>query len=164
MKYSLILFIAFAFFSLISCSQAKQDSTTQQVPALPQNEVQSSPVNLPQSVKDITAELSSTEQNNQGAMLNPPHGQPYHRCDIPVGAPLNSPPVNRTLETSTNQPVTAPGIPNNSAGPTIENAGKMSSPQTRSTTSPTTGSKPRLNPPHGQAWHRCDIAVGGPLP
>ena len=23
-----------------------------------------------------------------GATLNPPHGQPGHRCDIPVGAPL----------------------------------------------------------------------------
>src|SRR6188474_1027285 len=24
--------------------------------------------------------------------MNPPHGQPGHRCDIAVGAPLNSPP------------------------------------------------------------------------
>jgi hypothetical protein len=164
MKYSLVLITAFAVFSLISCSQAKQDSATQQAPALPQNEVQSTSDNLPQSVKDITAELSSTEQNNQGAMLNPPHGQPYHRCDIPVGAPLNSPPPNETLEASNNQLLTAPKIPNNAAGPTIENASKMSSSQIRSTTSPTTGAKPRLNPPHGQAWHRCDIAVGGLLP
>jgi hypothetical protein len=27
---------------------------------------------------------------------NPAHGQPSHRCDIPVGAPLNSPPATTT--------------------------------------------------------------------
>jgi hypothetical protein len=25
--------------------------------------------------------------------MNPPHGQPGHRCDIPVGQPLNSKPA-----------------------------------------------------------------------
>ena len=161
MKFSLVLITAFTLFTLISCSQAKQDSAQiKQAPALTQNEVQSTHDNVPQSVKDITGEQPSAAE----VRLNPPHGQPNHRCDIAVGAPLNSPPANKTLETSNNQPVTAPKIPNKSAGPTIENASKMSSPQTRSTTSPTTGSKPRFNPPHGQPWHRCEIAVGSPLP
>ncbi|MFN2396878.1 MAG: hypothetical protein ABR597_14455 [Bacteroidales bacterium] len=27
-------------------------------------------------------------QDETQVMLNPPHGEPYHRCDIPVGSPL----------------------------------------------------------------------------
>ena len=82
------------------------------------------------------------------AGMNPAHGQPSHRCDIPVGAPLNSPPAattNKTAVQQQNQPV-----------PT----------STVTTTTPvaTTPTPEGMNPPHGQANHRCDIAVGAPLP
>ncbi|MFN2396380.1 MAG: hypothetical protein ABR597_11905 [Bacteroidales bacterium] len=40
----------------------------------------------------------------------------------------------------------------------------MNSSQERSRTASATGTKPRLNPPHGQPCHRFDIAVGSPLP
>jgi hypothetical protein len=30
--------------------------------------------------------------NSTAAGINPAHGQPGHRCDIPVGQPLNSKP------------------------------------------------------------------------
>ena len=168
MKFSLVIIISITLFTLISCSQAKQDSAqTQQAPALTQNEVQSTPGNVSQSVKGITGEQSSAAE----VMLNPPHGEPNHRCDIPVGAPLNSPPTNNTLGTTNNQiqtmspknSNTAPNISNNPTGPTIENARQMTSSQKRMA-SPTTGTKPRFNPPHGKPWHRCEIAVGSPLP
>lgn len=75
------------------------------------------------------------------AGLNPAHGQPGHRCDIQVGAPLNSAPAQPTN-------ATAPGVTVNPA--------PVSAPAS-------TGSQAGLNPAHGQPGHRCDIAVGAPL-
>ena len=75
--------------------------------------------------------------------MNPPHGQPGHRCDISVGAPLNSKPA---------PPVTAQ--------PVVANA----QPQVTMKEVPTTTkTAPGMNPPHGEPNHRCDIAVGAPL-
>ena len=81
--------------------------------------------------------------------MNPPHGQAGHRCDIPVGAPLNSPAAsaqpNSKVTTTPQMTVT----PTNSA---------------TATTTPTTPTPEGMNPPHGQEGHRCDIAVGAALP
>lgn len=72
--------------------------------------------------------------------MNPPHGQPGHRCDIAVGSPLNSKPATTATKVSTQQPqVTMKEIPN------------------------TQKTAPGMNPPHGEPGHRCDIAVGAPL-
>lgn len=175
MKSFLVLITVFTFFTLTSCGLAKQDTgQTQQVPVVPPVQEQPAPVSTEpvQPAEAETAELPAAEQNNQEVMLNPPHGEPYHRCDIPVGAPLNSPPANTTRQT-TNNPVQAnaprtsnpaPGAVNNPTAPTIENAMRMNPSQASSTAAPAAGTKPRLNPPHGQPWHRCDIAVGSPLP
>jgi hypothetical protein len=79
--------------------------------------------------------------------MNPPHGQPNHRCDIPVGAPLNSKKAEATtvkttdIQTTTTAPIATPQ--NNTSSTTIA-AG--------------------MNPAHGQPGHRCDIPVGAPLP
>jgi hypothetical protein len=173
-KSALVIIPVFTFFTLISCGPAKQDSEqTQQVPALPQNQEKPAPSSTePAQPLETETEQPSAEQNNTEVMRNPPHGEPNHRCDIPVGAPLDSPPANTNRQTTNNQAQatssqninTAPDIANNPTAPTIENARRMSSSQTRSTAAPATGTKPRLNPPHGQPWHRCDIAVGSPLP
>lgn len=75
--------------------------------------------------------------------MNPPHGQPNHRCDIAVGAPLNSPVAKPAATTTATQPQ-----------------------QTVTMTPPTpvkTVTAPGMNPPHGEPNHRCDIAVGAPL-
>jgi hypothetical protein len=37
-------------------------------------------------------------------------------------------------------------------------------PNDGSTTVTSTSTPPGMNPPHGQEGHRCDIAVGAPLP
>ena len=71
--------------------------------------------------------------------MNPPHGQPNHRCDIAVGVPLDSPPgTGKSAPPAVSQQIT-PGQGN------------------------TTPTAPGMNPPHGQPNHRCDIAVGVPL-
>ncbi|ULQ58384.1 hypothetical protein KJS94_09265 [Flavihumibacter rivuli] len=67
--------------------------------------------------------------------LNPKHGEPGHRCDIAVGAPLSSAPASKPAVTST--------------AATVKPASN----------GPANG----LNPKHGEPGHRCDIAVGAPL-
>lgn len=84
--------------------------------------------------------------------MNPPHGQPGHRCDIAVGAPLNSPPA------ATANPVTEVAKPTNNIPPTI------AAPQPAPNTSVAAGPKPATNPAHGLPHHRCDLEVGAPLP
>lgn len=79
--------------------------------------------------------------------MNPAHGQPGHRCDIAVGAPLNSPVVPAKSNPVVPQQNTA--IPATIAAPN---------------TAATTPTPEGMNPPHGQDKHRCDIAVGAPLP
>nr|WP_276902756.1 hypothetical protein [Pedobacter kyonggii] len=72
--------------------------------------------------------------NTSGKKLNPKHGEPGHRCDIAIGAPLDSKPT----QVVTTQPAAV-----------------------KQTVAIKTGKG--LNPPHGQPNHRCDIAVGAPL-
>jgi len=74
--------------------------------------------------------------NTAGKKLNPKHGEPGHRCDIAVGAPLDSKPL-AVAKTTPVQP-TVTQVSNIKVGK-------------------------GLNPPHGQPNHRCDIAVGAPL-
>lgn len=79
-------------------------------------------------------------ENSEGqetAQLNPAHGLPGHRCDIPVGAPLNS----------SNDP------------------GEIAPPNTPSATiSPIRiDQTPKVNPPHGQPGHDCSVPVGQEL-
>lgn len=163
MKTSLILITVFALFTLFSCD-SKQ---TQKVPAPKADKEQIAPVTTEpaQPVEAEKAEQPSTQPNNAQVMLNPPHGQPYHRCDIPVGAPLNSPPANANPQTGSNPDGnTTPQTTNTPTTPTIENAMKVNPSQTQSAGTADQGTKPKLNPPHGQPFHRCDIPVGNPLP
>lgn len=81
--------------------------------------------------------------------MNPPHGQAGHRCDIPVGASLNSP--------------AASAQPNSKVASTPQMTVTPTTSAT-ATTTPTTPTPEGMNPPHGQEGHRCDIAVGAALP
>jgi hypothetical protein len=111
-------------------------------------------------VTSTNATTSNTIESNPFADLkgnNPEHGQPNHRCDIPVGAPLNTPPQN-AMQVS-NTPTTAP--PPTSQPTNIQNA-PMQNPMPIQTTAPGFSGKP--NPEHGQPGHRCDLEVGQILP
>lgn len=76
------------------------------------------------------------------AGMNPAHGEPNHRCDIAVGAPLSSPAGNTAAATPTVQTVTAPAP----TAPAPVNMGTA-----------------RLNPAHGEPGHDCSKQVGAPL-
>ncbi|MBQ0151757.1 MAG: hypothetical protein KBS61_02540 [Chryseobacterium sp.] len=92
------------------------------------------------------------------AGMNPPHGEPGHRCDIPVGQPLNSTATAPT--TANNNTITVPNqaqtiqIDPNALSPgkvVMDSQGKP------------VKTAPGMNPPHGEPGHRCDIQVGQPL-
>ena len=102
------------------------------------------PTNTAKSTNAMTTTTATVADGK-----NPAHGQPLHRCDIPVGAPLNSPPATTTPKPAVQQqtqsvstPIQVPAAPAVATTPTPEG----------------------MNPPHGQTNHRCDIAVGAPLP
>lgn len=88
--------------------------------------------------------------------MNPPHGQPGHKCEIPVGQPLNSAPsaqnpASQAIQVNGNAPIQ---IDPNSVNPTKITPSQNSQP---------VKTAPGMNPPHGEPGHRCDIAVGQPL-
>lgn len=108
----------------------------------------------------VYADKSSLETNqvaNTGAKpaLNPAHGEPFHRCDISVGAPIDSAPQQAPV------PQVAPQMQTNNNGFLPNNTANAPAPSLPM--APATGPKPANNPAHGQAHHRCDLAVGAPL-
>ncbi|WP_166922640.1 hypothetical protein [Flavobacterium poyangense] len=93
--------------------------------------------------------------------MNPSHGQPGHRCDIPVGAPLNSPAGTKPVAAS------QAGTPSQSGTSTqkftVTPPANNPVPALLSTETETKVAE-GMNPAHGQPGHRCDVAVGAPLP
>lgn len=83
---------------------------------------------------------TSTEAASSEIKVNPAHGQPGHRCDLPVGAPLNG-----TNPGSTANPTPTSQLPSTSVSPIRVD-------QT-----------PSVNPPHGEPGHDCAVPVGAPL-
>jgi hypothetical protein len=168
MKTPLLLITTFTLFILFSCNSTDKDPRrTQKVHQPKLNKEQITPLSSEQvqHAEAEATEKSSTEPTQAEVMLNPPHGQPYHRCDIPVGAPLNAPPANASSQTTDNSAVnTATQTTKNPTAPTIENAMKVNPSQTQNAGTADKGTKPKLNPAHGQPYHRCDIPVGSPLP
>ena len=166
--FSTLLSVSFIFLSCkkeeeatVSSDDAPKEIIVPSVQPLPdQTYVEQTPQNAVPAQNQMPAPTQNLAGSNKAGM-NPAHGQPGHRCDIAVGAPLNSPqgkkPANpgtaaitpqistqATTTTTTQTPQTAdtPAIPN--ANPTPVAAG--------------------MNPAHGQPGHQCGIAVGAPLP
>ncbi|PZW39222.1 hypothetical protein LX95_02364 [Mesonia algae] len=83
--------------------------------------------------EETTPQKENTTPENDAA--NPPHGEAGHRCDIPVGAPLNSKPANQQQQIQVN------------GNPVQQQARKTEN----------------TNPPHGEPGHDCGIPVGAPL-
>lgn len=84
---------------------------------------------------EVEAANSNTETT---ASLNPQHGQPGHRCDIPVGAPLDQAAGNSNTQNTTPASTTISPVWSSDAAPV-------------------------KNPPHGQPGHDCAVPVGADL-
>jgi hypothetical protein len=116
------------------------------LPVIPVNSTVQPPA-VPVNLNSQTTPSTMIPSGSNSAGLNPPHGQPGHRCDIAVGAPLNSAPAQLTTPT-VNTPVPTPiNISTDKLTQPIVNSSVASG----------------MNPAHGQPGHRCDIPVGAPL-
>lgn len=131
---------------------APLNSASGQANAQPSQTVQVNPNQ--QNVVTTTTTTAAPAKVAKG--MNPAHGEPGHRCDIAVGAPLNSAPPKTTAATpvahsgSTEQNFTVTPPANNPAVPAL-------------LSTETGNTAEGMNPAHGQPGHRCDIAVGAPL-
>ncbi|WP_010230938.1 hypothetical protein [Gillisia marina] len=83
--------------------------------------------------------LETTENPKTTAALNPAHGEPGHRCDIPVGTPLDQPATTNLQQTNT------------TVNPNVSHVRVQG------------GDTPAKNPPHGQPGHDCSKPVGADL-
>ena len=119
---------------LLSCTQEKMTSSLDDQPSSQKQNIDTADTST-SNVMTIPANTANTGD------ANPPHGEPGHRCDIEVGAPLSSAPAVA-------QPITPAAAP-------------IQTFNTNSTVIPS--AKPTINPPHGEPHHRCDIEVGAPL-
>jgi len=163
--YSVLLLVILAYgcgnSSADEKSEAKTDSLTAPVtgnpviPASTASPADTTPKTPTTGIngQGITIQPSVPSANTTGSGLNPEHGKPGHRCDIAVGAPLNSKPsadYTPPAVTTTTKPATTTSPV--SITPTAPAANTA-----------TTTVAPGMNPAHGQPGHRCDIAVGAPL-
>lgn len=125
----------------IPVGQSLSSKPAQTTPATP-NQAQSIQID-PNSLQPgkFSVENGKAKNTKTAKGMNPPHGEPGHRCDIPVGQPLNSKPAPQPVQQN---------IVQNTPAPTPTPA--------------PTGSKPALNPAHGEPWHNCSVKVGEPLP
>lgn len=155
MNKKIILGLAFfATLFVTSCKKELQPQDSSETPATetavaPENPIEVTP-QAPTSSTQVAPQPAqqSTTVAPTAPGMNPPHGQPGHRCDIAVGAPLNSP--KATAPAAHNVPKTANLEP-------VTSKTTLSQPVATETA-------PGMNPPHGQPGHRCEIAVGAPLP
>ncbi|TDS54653.1 hypothetical protein [Myroides indicus] len=154
MKIRVYILSAFLTLGLFSCKDTQKEA-----PAIEDTEL-SSTTSAPETPAQNEALEKAPATNNQTAdNLNPAHGQPGHRCDIPVGAPLDTPPQQNNMQ---QQPVQAAASSSNGNSPFLVNDQAKSKLQNSGGSAGTTASG-KVNPPHGQPGHRCDIPVGQPL-
>lgn len=135
--YPAAVFVFFIFF--VSCDGESDSKEQLQAPSV-------SPLTTSPS---LPANTDSAAAFKAGVTLNPQHGQPGHRCDIAVGAPLNAPATNIQPNVTTTPPASSATTNTNIGVPKV-----LPQANTSSTA---------LNPKHGEPGHRCDIAVGAPL-
>lgn len=102
----------------LSLATSCKDKEKETAPAASQMETQTKAKVKPDSLK-----------------VNPAHGLPGHRCDLPVGAPLNG-----TAPTTT-----------------------VNTPQSTTVSPIRIDQTPDINPPHGEPYHDCSIPVGAKL-
>lgn len=130
---------------LSACTDRTERTLKQTAPAPALTSPSSASVPIPGSTD------SNGQQKTVDIALNPEHGQPGHRCEIPVGAPLNSKPEDfNNNPAMQQQPAAMP-----QSGPRIEATIPANA---------NSSSTVKLNPPHGEPGHDCAVPVGQPLP
>ncbi len=134
---------------LMSCENNTGDSKTSVQPVTTPVTTPTTTITPSGNQVQVNPGAVSTPTTTSTKGLNPPHGEPGHRCDINVGAPLDSKPNQVQTPTITSTPTV--------------NATPAITPTVVQQPTPVTATAPGMNPAHGQPGHRCDIAVGAPL-
>ena len=160
--------------TLISCkkeeskteTEAVTTSTTEQPVIVPNVQPIPTQTYAQPNQQVITPAQNTTQTVTQAPVatkpgMNPPHGQAGHKCDIAVGAPLNSPVAKAATPTATSGKPSFTTTTTSTPNPT--STVQSGTPELLKTDTPV-ATAPGMNPPHGQEGHRCDIAVGQPLP
>lgn len=154
------IILSLAFVATLFITSCKKELEPQPSSETPLNEATTDAIPAPADAQTITPQAPTTSAPVQTVQaptststktapgMNPPHGQPGHRCDIAVGAPLNSPKGQTPTTTPAPTPQPASTI--------------VTTPQAKPAA--VTPTAPGMNPPHGQPGHKCEIAVGAPLP
>lgn len=189
---SILLFLLGSSLFFTSCKK------TEEAPASTEQKTATTTAETPAAndVSNVTttpapaASQTAATPAGQPPKLNPPHGQPFHKCEIAVGAPLDgSAPAQGTTPApvqqnepksffktvqSEQQANPAPAVatapapkPQTTQISSKDKEGVVRDPNSGATITTTTNSntpKPKNNPAHGQPHHRCDIKVGDPLP
>jgi hypothetical protein len=176
---SILLFLLGSSLFFTSCKKTEEAPASTE----PKTETTASETPAANDASKITttpapAATETATPARQPPKLNPPHGQPFHRCEIAVGAPLDgsapaqgaSPaPVQQNAPKSFFKTVQSEQQ-TNASQPVATAPQPTPKPQVKPTATPTpttanaTGPKPKNNPAHGQPHHRCDVKVGDPLP
>jgi hypothetical protein len=168
-KNVIYLFLSCSLF-LFSCKKEDEVETPKSAENIVIPRVQSLPIqetvattpqtNVTPQPQTVNPAQVATQNPVNTKGMNPAHGQAGHRCDIAVGAPLNSPITKPPVSAGKPATITQSTNAVNTATNTIPSILKTNG------TTPTTPvvTAPGMNPPHGQDGHKCDIAVGAPLP
>lgn len=162
MKKVFLLAISAAF-TFAACKDTKAEAVTTDA-ATTENSVAHEDHTGHDHATDTPATSNQVaSSNSQEVKLNPPHGEPGHRCEIPVGAPLDgsaAPAQQQVQAQPTNSGQGFLGSGNSQPPSTPAEAMQRATPAQQ--TAPGMQGKP--NPAHGEPGHRCDVQVGQPLP
>lgn len=160
MKKSILISSIGLLACMLACtsSQENNDSTgnTTSFPAVsvPNEPTEPSPTTLEQALAQPAPVPPAADHE---VALNPEHGKPGHRCEIPVGAPLNSVPTTTNAHIQSNKATPPPAVNNPIPDLGPVNPALKNSLQGLNNTG-------KINPPHGQPGHDCAVPVGAPLP
>ena len=152
MKHILYSALLFCFVVFISCEENEAGG-----PRIEPNKPASLPVVAPATIPPNASPIpvnNNVVTNTATAKLNPAHGQPGHKCEVAVGAPLPAGPVPNPKTTAPASPVinpalqTTPTLQTNPSAPVVTPSALAAG----------------INPAHGQPGHRCDVAVGAAIP
>jgi hypothetical protein len=148
------------------------------LPPLPGNAPVLASTRPPVADRPIVPGSIATPVSGGNVKLNPAHGQPGHRCDIPEGSPLPGAVTAPSLASVINSTAAPSAIPVNSNTRPNPKHGEpghrcdipvgapLNSPPGKVAPAPAASAannNGKLNPKHGEPGHRCDIAVGAPL-
>ncbi|RPD49189.1 hypothetical protein [Paracnuella aquatica] len=138
-----LLGIAIIALVAASCESSGNNRVSEPIPAPTTFTPDATPAATPTTQGAAATTTTPVTNSNATVALNPAHGAPGHRCELPVGAPLDG-----------------------SAGAaTAAPAGVGAAPmmQIPPAPLPSSGQTARLNPAHGAPGHDCSIPVGQPL-